>query len=79
MAIVLNDSSKFKGIGPANICDNTIKLEARTQRWLLSVYKNNLISKDVYNRLRPVGSQLPKMYGLPKVHKTGVPSGIFYQ
>lgn len=31
-----------------------------------------LISKDFYIRFRSVGSQRPRMYGLSKVHKTGV-------
>ncbi|VDP33060.1 unnamed protein product [Schistosoma curassoni] len=26
-----------------------------------------------YNNLRPRGSRLPHMYGLPKVHKQGIP------
>lgn len=67
MSNILNDSSKF------NTYDNTSKAEMRRQRWLLSVSENNLISKKIYNRVRPVGSQCPRMYGQPKIHKDGVP------
>ena len=31
------------------------------------------ISKEVYELIRPVGSQRPRMYGLPKIHKPGIP------
>lgn len=31
MAITLNDSSMFKKIGPTSTCDNTSKIEVRTQ------------------------------------------------
>lgn len=61
MQVILSDSAKFKRIGPFDSCDNTMKVEAKTQRWLLSLYKSHFISKDVYNRVRPVGSQRPRM------------------
>ena len=32
--------------------------------------EENQISAEVYNRIRPTGSVRPRMYGLPKVHKT---------
>ena len=32
------------------------------------------ISKDLYESIRPSGSQCPKLYGLPKTHKDGVPT-----
>ena len=40
---------------------------------MLRAYKNGHISREVYERIRPVGSTRPRMYGLPKTHKTGVP------
>lgn len=35
--------------------------------------KNGAISNALYNKLRPTGSQLPRIYGLPKIHKPDVP------
>ena len=32
-----------------------------------------MLSDDLYNLLRPAGSIIPRLYGLPKIHKTGVP------
>lgn len=45
MPIILNECTKFKKVGRASTCGNTSKTETNTQRWLLSVYKSNLISK----------------------------------
>lgn len=42
------------------------------QRCLSSIYKNRLLSKIVYDRIRPVRSQRPHMYALPKVHKESI-------
>lgn len=57
MEVILHDFSKVRKIGSASTCDNSNKIEAKIQRRLLSVFKNNLISKSVYNRIKPVGSQ----------------------
>ena len=40
---------------------------------LLQLKKECLISKQVYEAIRPAGSQRPRMYGLPKIHKKDVP------
>jgi hypothetical protein len=34
---------------------------------------NQQLSEHEYNFIRPVGSQRPRLYGLPKTHKTGIP------
>lgn len=67
---ILHDFPKFRKIGPAIYCDDTNKIEARLQRWLLCVY--NLIS-NMYS-IRPVGSRRPRMYGLPKVQYDNIAS-----
>ena len=33
----------------------------------------HFLPKSLYQNIRPTGSQRPKMYGLPKTHKTNVP------
>lgn len=52
--------------------DKANKIELKIQKWLFSVFKSNLISKKVYKRIRPAGSQRSRLYGLPKVHKNNV-------
>lgn len=71
--IILHDSLKFWRIGPAISSDDTDKIKTRIQRLLLSVYKSNLNLKMVYDRIRPVRSQRPRMNGLPKVNKGNLP------
>nr|CAH8842106.1 unnamed protein product [Trichobilharzia regenti] len=34
---------------------------------------SQLISGDIYDQIRPTGSIIPRLYGLPKVHKVGLP------
>ena len=73
MNSILLDSSKFKCLGSTDDCDNTAKNEARLQRCLLKMVKNNELPKFVYEAIRPTGSQRPRMYGLPKIHKKEIP------
>ena len=73
MKTILNDTTKFLDLGPVTNKDNTAKIESRIQRQLLQVRKECLISKQVYEAIRPTGSQRPRMYGLPKIHKKDVP------
>ena len=32
-----------------------------------------MLATEIYDRIRPTGSQRPQMYGLPKIHKPNVP------
>ena len=73
MKTILNDNSKFCDLGSSAGNDNTAKIESRIQRRLLKLKKENLISASVYEAIRPTGSQRPRMYGLPKIHKKDVP------
>ena len=73
MGMILNDTTKFLNLGPVDSNDNTAKIESRIQRRLLRLKKDNLISQNVYDAIRPTGSQRPRMYGLPKTHKKDVP------
>ena len=69
MLSILNDTSKFECIGGADDRDRTNLNEKALQAFLLRQYKWNKISKSVYERISPTGSTIPRMYGLPKVHK----------
>ena len=73
MKPILNDTTKFLDLGPVTNKDNTAKIESRIQRRLLQLRKGSLISKQVYEPIRPTGSQQPRMYGLLKIHKKNVP------
>ena len=72
MTTILNDTTKFLDLGPVTNKDNTAKIESRIQRRLLQLRKECLISKQVYEAIRPTGSQRPRIYGIPKIHKTDV-------
>ncbi|CAH8477181.1 unnamed protein product [Schistosoma mattheei] len=68
---ILNNSTRF-------IIDNTQKdltyaTEKRVLRKLRELVKKNLIDNHTYNELKPKGSQLPYLYGLPKTHKPDIP------
>ena len=73
MGMILNDTTKLLNLGPVDSNDNTAKIESHIQRRLLRLKKDNLISQNVYDAIRPTGSQRPRMCGLPKTHKKDVP------
>ena len=73
MNAILSQADKFEKIGSVESSDNTLQQERALQAFLLRARKNGHISKEVYERIRPVGASRPRMYGLPKLHKQGVP------
>ena len=73
MGMILNDTTKFLNLGTVDSNDNTAKIESRIQRLLLRLKKDNRISQNVYDAIRPTGSQRPRMCGFPKTHKKDVP------
>ena len=73
MQVILDDLSKFVKLGPASSNDNTAIIESKLQKRLLVLFKEDSIPKSLYQNIRPTGSQRPRMYGLPKTHKTNVP------
>ena len=73
MESILSDERKFRKIGNAAENDSTFQQERALQAFLLRARKKGHISEEVYERIRPVGSTRPRMYGLPKVHKEGAP------
>ena len=50
-----------------------IKEEERIVEVLKKLKSENKISENLYNSLKPVGSQPPRIYGLAKIHKEGCP------
>ena len=69
---ILEDTNKFLKLGDLSF-DDTQKLENKLQKRFLELFRRKFISKEVYEFIRPVGSQRPRMYGLPKIHKPGIP------
>ena len=50
-----------------------LKEEERVRDLLDKLLAEGKLSKVMYDRLRPIGSQPPRLYGLAKVHKTNTP------
>ena len=48
-------------------------MKMKLQNLFLQVHKYKFLTKEIYERIRPVGSLKPRMYGLPKIHKPNVP------
>ena len=73
MENILNDASKFECLGPAATADRTFTIETKLQNRLRELLNSEQLPKQVYDEVRPTGSQRPRMYGLPKTHKEGTP------
>ncbi|KAF6777482.1 hypothetical protein AHF37_03046 [Paragonimus kellicotti] len=68
---ILADQTKFRRV--ANERDKTEYAEQQITKCLKSLKDEKLITPATYEQLRPQGSTIPRLYGLPKVHKPGVP------
>jgi hypothetical protein len=69
MEVIINDPLTFKQIDK----DPTIAEEDRLIRKLRQMKERGFINEAEYNHCYPTGSQPARLYGLPKVHKTGTP------
>ena len=70
---ILNDHSKFKRIENEDIFKVNLNLEDRINYQLRNMKTKGIISENEYNSLYITGSSPSVMYGLPKVHKEGIP------
>ena len=70
---ILDDQSKLKRLGPVSSNDSTASIESRLQKRLLDFVKADLMPKWICDAIRPTGLQRPRMYGLLKTHKEGIP------
>ena len=68
---ILNDGSKFS-VDEFNI-DLTQKIEKQVNGAIADLTKCNLITQKEAKHLKTQGSTIPRMYGLPKTHKDGMP------
>ena len=65
----LEDSTTYRKLKK----DPTTTAENKMNEMLLGLNKKGIIAGALYKRLRSSGGHVPLFYGLPKVHKTGVP------
>ena len=57
----------------------TRKIKAKLVTTLRRIKKDTNIDEGTYKTMYPTDCMPPKFYGLPKIHKTGTPSGQLYQ
>ena len=53
--------------------DPTMRLKNKMITLLKTIKSKGNISEELYKRLYPTGARAPKFYGLPKIHKPGMP------
>ena len=78
MVEILNDTTKFKIVACVDEFDKTAIQEQRIQSELIGFYNEQLITKNIYEKIHPVGSLRWRLYRLPKIHKIP-PLDTFYQ
>ena len=72
MDAILGDPDKFLKLGDLSF-DDTHRIENKLQKLFLELLKSKSISKEINEFIRLVGSHRPRMYRLPKIHKSGIP------
>ena len=55
--------------------DLTYKLKAKLIQKLKRIKRETNMEESMYRTMCPTSCTAPKFYGLPKIHKTGTPSG----
>ena len=68
---ILNDCSKFQKSDSTK--DNIEINEQRMVECLKRLKEQGTINETLYENLRPHGTTTPRLYGLPKIHKQGIP------
>ena len=71
MSHILSDPTKFGET--SNEKDQTNIVEDQLTSCLKRMKDQDVISAGTYEKLRPVGTAIPRLYGLPKIHKPNVP------
>ena len=73
MTSILQDTSKFVKIGASLKHDKTAAIEGKLRRRVGSLCSSGDLPQSIADRIRPKGTQRPRLYGLPKTHKPNVP------
>ena len=66
---LLSDTDTYKKLP----LDPTAAQERKMNSLLLALNRSESIPDLLYHRLRSTAGQIPRLYGLPKVHKPGIP------
>ena len=66
---LLSDEKFYKELNK----DPTPSIERKMNSTLLQMKKESTIPEQLYRRLRSSGGRIPLLYGLPKIHKPGIP------
>ena len=70
---ILADANKFEKLGPVDIMSASKKAENQIRDELKRLFDGGWLSEEQRKDIQPIGSQLPRLYGLPKIHKTNCP------
>ena len=71
MEQLLSDKTRFLKDNKEK--DLTQQVEKAITKLLSSLKQRGIIDNNTYERLRPTGTIVPRLYGLPKTHKPGIP------
>ena len=71
MNALLSDTTKFKKMDTEK--DKTVQIEKSLSRLIRQLKQKQLIDSTEFEQIRPTGTSIPRLYGLPKVHKEGLP------
>lgn len=71
MNSILNDTTKFQKLN--DVKDINMKTEKMLTNSLKELKNKEIITPSIHDSLKPTGSNTPRLYGLPKVHKVGLP------
>ena len=73
MQDILRDHTKFEKCAHADVSQLTLKMEDKVNRLLRKLMKEKVLSERCYKDLYAKGTSPAVLYGLPKIHKTGIP------
>ena len=71
MMSIINDKRKFMVESEAG--DIIQKWESKVGKQISDLQQQKKISSELANVMKPTGSTTPRIYGLPKIHKTNIP------
>ncbi|XP_024890071.1 uncharacterized protein LOC112466277, partial [Temnothorax curvispinosus] len=72
MTEVLSDASTYKKVDKNPIKQITTKINQLVKSW----HDNDIIDYQIFKQLHCTNGNLPRCYGLPKIHKTGFPMRV---
>ena len=53
--------------------DKTTAIEKTISKLLVRMKKDEVLDSTTFERIRPTGTTIPRLYGLPKIHKKDAP------